>query len=318
MENIPGIRLRLFYGTRILPYRLQPGFQTMLTDLQGQIERITYANEENGYTIAKVKVYGRRDLVTVVGNFMTPQNRIMSAFVRICGGEVIITFECKKCHHVFEYDVGSVSLPEGADRPHFEKRPLCPTCGEISIEEVRLTELGQDQLAAAVLGFDDDFGDDFGGVADTPCYGCDRYLPVNDLNLCDECNGKLDRDLVRKRDWDYAASAFGLDPAKREELRRQVIARYGEKFEPHCSFKQNKEFIPKAKKKRQEERGPVTTQQPDVGTTVANKTVLSLRSASWPEGFMPLPLATGFLHGRNLKSLSKCPAQDKEIKAKYS
>ncbi len=44
----------------------------MLADLQGQIERITYTNEENGYTIAKIKVYGRRDLVTVVGNFMAP------------------------------------------------------------------------------------------------------------------------------------------------------------------------------------------------------------------------------------------------------
>ena len=36
-----------------------PG-QKMLTDLQGQIERITYTNDENGFTIAKVKVYGRR------------------------------------------------------------------------------------------------------------------------------------------------------------------------------------------------------------------------------------------------------------------
>jgi hypothetical protein len=50
----------------------QHRFQNMLADLQGQIERITYTNEENGYTIAKVKVYGRRDLVTVVGNFMAP------------------------------------------------------------------------------------------------------------------------------------------------------------------------------------------------------------------------------------------------------
>jgi len=40
--------------------------------LQGQIERITYANDENGYTVAKVKVDGRRDLVTVVGNLMAP------------------------------------------------------------------------------------------------------------------------------------------------------------------------------------------------------------------------------------------------------
>ena len=44
----------------------------MLTDLQGQIERITYFNEENGYTVAKVKVHNRRDLVTVVGTILTP------------------------------------------------------------------------------------------------------------------------------------------------------------------------------------------------------------------------------------------------------
>ncbi len=44
----------------------------MLVNLQGQIERITYTNEENGYTIARLKVYGQRDLITVVGNLMAP------------------------------------------------------------------------------------------------------------------------------------------------------------------------------------------------------------------------------------------------------
>ncbi len=44
----------------------------MLSELQGQIERITYANEENGYTVAKIKVRGERDLVTVIGNLMAP------------------------------------------------------------------------------------------------------------------------------------------------------------------------------------------------------------------------------------------------------
>ena len=44
----------------------------MLTELQGQIERITYTNEENGFTIVRVKVYGNRDLVTVVGNLLDP------------------------------------------------------------------------------------------------------------------------------------------------------------------------------------------------------------------------------------------------------
>ena len=44
----------------------------MLAELHGQIERITYINEENGFTIARVKVHGQRDLVTVVGNLMAP------------------------------------------------------------------------------------------------------------------------------------------------------------------------------------------------------------------------------------------------------
>ena len=35
----------------------------MSTELQGQIERITFTNEENGFTIAKVKVPGRQDFV---------------------------------------------------------------------------------------------------------------------------------------------------------------------------------------------------------------------------------------------------------------
>ena len=44
----------------------------MLTEISGQIERITFTNEENGYTIARVKVCGRQDLVTVVGYLMSP------------------------------------------------------------------------------------------------------------------------------------------------------------------------------------------------------------------------------------------------------
>ena len=40
--------------------------------LTGQIERVTYTSEETGYTVARVKVYGQRDLVTVVGNIMSP------------------------------------------------------------------------------------------------------------------------------------------------------------------------------------------------------------------------------------------------------
>ncbi|MHB9097257.1 MAG: SF1B family DNA helicase RecD2 [Syntrophales bacterium] len=43
-----------------------------LAELRGQIERITYANEENGYTIARIKVAGRKELVTVIGTIINP------------------------------------------------------------------------------------------------------------------------------------------------------------------------------------------------------------------------------------------------------
>ena len=42
----------------------------ILTELSGRIERITYSDAESGFTIAKLKVSGQRDLVTIVGNLM--------------------------------------------------------------------------------------------------------------------------------------------------------------------------------------------------------------------------------------------------------
>ncbi|MFH2219434.1 MAG: ATP-dependent RecD-like DNA helicase [Pseudomonadota bacterium] len=44
----------------------------MFAELAGQIERIVYTNEENGFTIARLKVPGHRDLVTVTGTLMAP------------------------------------------------------------------------------------------------------------------------------------------------------------------------------------------------------------------------------------------------------
>jgi exodeoxyribonuclease V alpha subunit len=35
--------------------------------LDGQIERVVFRNEENGYTVLRAKVRGHKDLVTVVG-----------------------------------------------------------------------------------------------------------------------------------------------------------------------------------------------------------------------------------------------------------
>jgi len=69
------------------------------------------------------------------------------------------------------------------------------------------------------------------GKDDGQCVACDFLGHVNDLGLCEECAGKLERDLVREQDWDYSASAFGLADDDREKLRRQIVAQYGEALE---------------------------------------------------------------------------------------
>jgi exodeoxyribonuclease V alpha subunit len=43
----------------------------MTEKIKGLVERITFANEENGYCVIKVKVPGRHDLIQVVGNFVS-------------------------------------------------------------------------------------------------------------------------------------------------------------------------------------------------------------------------------------------------------
>lgn len=55
------------------------------------------------------------------------------------------------------------------------------------------------------------------------CVGCDLPLPLNDLGLCAECATKLERDLIRARDWNYSTTAFfsqqnSKSPCERESF----------------------------------------------------------------------------------------------------
>jgi exodeoxyribonuclease V alpha subunit len=43
----------------------------MFTEIKGRIERIIFCDAENGYTVAKIKVEGGRDIVTAVGDLLS-------------------------------------------------------------------------------------------------------------------------------------------------------------------------------------------------------------------------------------------------------
>lgn len=63
------------------------------------------------------------------------------------------------------------------------------------------------------------------------CAGCDMFRPLDDLGLCPVCTAMLERDLIRQREWAYAASTALLSDEGREALRRQVVDEYGEELE---------------------------------------------------------------------------------------
>lgn len=81
------------------------------------------------------------------------------------------------------------------------------------------------------------------------CQGCDIFLPVNDLGLCDDCAGKLERDMIRKRDWAYSVLAFGCPKDKLEDLRNEIIKKYGKKYELISGDKSKKKKQPNNRKK---------------------------------------------------------------------
>jgi len=170
-----------------------------------------------------------------------------------------INFECKKCGSIFDCDVGNVGIDENTFRPQFENYISCPSCGKRTIDDVLLTELGQGQLTEITLDFDPDeavYSEDdelFGIDSAGECQGCDTIKILNDLGLCGDCSEKLDRDLIRQRDWAYSALAFGVPSSKREELRHSVISQYGEKLEligPSKHSSPSKRQKEKSKKKK--------------------------------------------------------------------
>jgi hypothetical protein len=54
---------------------------------------------------------------------------------------------------------------------------------------------------------------------------------VNDFGPCDECFAKLERDLIRTRDWDYSTTAFMTPPDQLEDLCERVIQDWGADYE---------------------------------------------------------------------------------------
>lgn len=76
--------------------------------------------------------------------------------------------------------------------------------------------------------YEDDYWDNWNGEI---CVGCDLPSQVNDLGLCNDCNAKLDRDMIRSRDWDRSATGFLTPDHELENLRTRIVREYGRDYE---------------------------------------------------------------------------------------
>ena len=64
---------------------------------------------------------------------------------------MLINIQCRQCRIVFDSEVVDITMSADAPRPQFEHLIRCPRCGQRSLDEVWLTEVGQSQRTAAVL-----------------------------------------------------------------------------------------------------------------------------------------------------------------------
>ena len=68
-------------------------------------------------------------------------------------------------------------------------------------------------------------------MADVFCIGCDIPFELNYQGLCESCAAKLERDLIRSRDWDYSTYGALASDEQREDLYQRVIRDYGTTYE---------------------------------------------------------------------------------------
>ncbi|MCK5716844.1 MAG: hypothetical protein KAH77_05085 [Thiomargarita sp.] len=66
---------------------------------------------------------------------------------------------------------------------------------------------------------------------DIECQGCDSHSALNDLGLCEDCAEKLDRDLIRLRNWEHSVSTVDLSAGDRENFRKDIITQHGKEYE---------------------------------------------------------------------------------------
>lgn len=91
------------------------------------------------------------------------------------------------------------------------------------------------------------------GHREGECSGCDSYTSLDDIGLCEACSAKLDRDMIRERDWERSVTAWSCPEGEREKLRSRIIKKHGAKLELIAPSRRRKTKSKPPKQKRRKE-----------------------------------------------------------------
>lgn len=97
--------------------------------------------------------------------------------------------------------------------------------------------------------------DDAFGAYEGKCAACDDIGRVDGLGLCRHCGEKLERDLLRQRDWAHSATAFGMTEQQCELARSQVVKQFGEDLELIAPSKEQGSVRKRRKRKKAKSKG---------------------------------------------------------------
>jgi hypothetical protein len=142
-------------------------------------------------------------------------NKVVKAYRKRCG----VDFECA----FTELEMLGVPID-----PDYKERVLETVAAQAAAKRQKRARERAQRADVSIAYADDEAALERAGE----CVSCDQFRPLDDLGLCLVCAAMLERDLIRQRDWEYAAATALLSDESREALGQEVVAEYGEALEP--------------------------------------------------------------------------------------
>lgn len=110
------------------------------------------------------------------------------------------------------------------------------------------------------------------------CEVCNMHENLNDVLLCNNCNEKLERDLIRKGEYDYSSQSAFKSTEERKNIHKNIIKKYGSNMELLIENKKEnkkKRDVPKINNSQEKQKINASNQ------TIHFKIIVERKNKKW-------------------------------------